>query len=75
MISLNFLTAMTLRFFQGHLHSEQGAFTKTFFSRIGAPLGDVSSHLFSQGLKFILVKPIWLYLYWFKSYDRLQVAN
>ncbi len=29
----------------------------------GRHWGDVSSHLFSQGLKFILVKTIWLYLY------------
>ena len=37
----------------------------------GRHLDGVLIYLFSQGLKLIWVKTAWLYLYWFKSYDRL----
>ena len=67
---------MTLRFFQGHFHSEPEAFAKAFFQQHRKRhCNDVSSHLFSQGLKLIWVKTAWLYLYSFKSYNRLQVAT
>jgi hypothetical protein len=38
----------------------------------GRHLDGVFTHLFSQGLKLIWVKTAWLYLYRFKSYDRLK---
>ena len=41
----------------------------------GRHLSGLFIHLFSQELELIWVKTAWLYLYWFKSYDRLQVAN
>ena len=38
----------------------------------GRHLDGVFIHMFCQGLKLIWVKTAWLYLYWFKSYDRLK---